>query len=203
MANYETGDSGATPSERVPDELALPPSGPDGFDGSVLGAEDWPIQQAKRGVRLRTPTAVLVALVLLAGGFWGGAILQKNEGGASTSGFSAARSAFARGGLSRSGISSLFGAGGTSSGATTGTVTDIIGKALYVTNSAGDLVKVTLSPSAKVTRNAASTLADLKIGDTVIVEGVKTSAGAMTASSISATAAGVTSGFSSAAVSGG
>lgn len=77
-------------------------------------------------------------------------------------------------------------------------MTDIIGKTLYITSSSGSLVKVTLGPSAAVTRNATSSLADLKIGDTVIVEGVKTKSGAVTASSISATAAGVSSSFSSA-----
>ena len=95
--------------------------------------------------------------------------------------------------------SSLFGSGG----ATTGTVTDVIGKTLYITSSSGSLVKVTLGPSATVTRNATSSLADLKIGDTVIVEGVKTKSGAVTASSISATAAGVSSSFASTALGGG
>ena len=72
-----------------------------------------------------------------------------------------------------------------------------------MTTSAGSLVKVTLGPSTKVTRDAAATLADLKIGDTVIVEGVKASSGAVTASSIAATAAGASSGLGAAALSGG
>jgi hypothetical protein len=200
MANNEPGDPGSAPNEREPAEFTLPPLGEGGFSDAILGEEDWPTATAKRGVRLRTPMAVLVALVLLAGGFWGGAILQKDEGSSNTSAFAAARSTFARSGLSRSGASSLFGSGG---GATVGTVTDIIGKTLYVTNSSGSLVKVTLGPSAKVTRDADSTLTDLQIGDTVIVEGVKSSSGAVTASSIAATAAGVSSGFSSTAFSGG
>ncbi|HXZ82641.1 MAG TPA: hypothetical protein VED84_02695 [Acidimicrobiales bacterium] len=203
MANNEPGGSGAAADERVPEELTLSPPGPGGFDDTVLDDENWPTAQAKRGVRLRTPTAVLAALVLLAGGFWGGAILQKNEGSSGTGGFAASRSSLTRSLFSRSGGSSFFGSTGSRSAATVGTVTDVIGKALYVTNSSGDLVKVTLGPSAKVTRNADSTLADLKIGDTVIIEGVKSSSGALTASSIAATAAGVSSGLGSTALTGG
>jgi hypothetical protein len=193
MANIESGEGGTPREAGASDAFAFPPMDESGTDDAVLGDEDWPAATAKRGVRLRTPTAVLIGLVLLAGGFWGGAILQKDEGSSGSGGFASLRSEFSRGATSRTGGSSLFGSGG----ATTGTVTDVIGKALYITSSSGSLVKVTLGPSATVTRNATSSLADLKIGDTVIVEGVKTKSGAVTASSISATAAGVTSSFAS------
>lgn len=194
MVNVESGEGGTPREADASDAFAFPPMGPGGTDDAVLGDEDWPTATANRGVRLRTLTAVLVGLVLLAGGFWGGVILQKDEGSSGAGGLSSLRSEFSRGATSRTGASSLFGTGG----ATTGTVTDIIGKTLYITSSSGSLVRVTLGPSAAVTRNATSSLADLKIGDTVIVEGVKTKSGAVTASSISATAAGVSSSFSSA-----
>jgi hypothetical protein len=98
-------------------------------------------------------------------------------------------------GLARTGgTGSPFASGASATAsATSGTVTDIIGDTLYVTESSGSLVKVTLSSTATVTRNAKSSLGALKPGDTVVVQGTKVSGGAMTASSVSATAAGVIS----------
>jgi hypothetical protein len=164
----------------------------DGFatDGLAgLGDEEWPTQTARRGIHLRMPTAILLALLLAAGGLWGGSLLQKHDGGGTTTaGLAAARAGFSRTG----GAGSPFGSGATSS-ATTGTVTDIIGNTLYVTESSGSLVKVTLSSSATVTRNAKSSLSALKPGDTVTVQGTTPTDGSMTASSVSATAAGVSS----------
>jgi hypothetical protein len=94
----------------------------------------------------------------------------------------------------------LFGGTGTGAGAlggaTTGTVTEVSGNTLYVTNASGDLVKVTVGPSATVDRNAPSSLGSLQVGDTVVVEGTKASNGSVSATSVSATAAGVTSPFS-------
>ncbi len=73
-------------------------------------------------------------------------------------------------------------------------MTDVIGKTLYVTSTSGSLVKVTLAPSTAITRNSKSTLSNLKVGDSVVVSGVKAGNGQLTASSISATAAGVSAG---------
>jgi hypothetical protein len=166
---------------RIGDE----PSSPDTTDG--LDADEWPTQTAKRGLHLRTPTAILLALLLAAGGLWGGSVLQKHQGGSTgTASALAARSAFARTGATGSPFAS-------SSSATTGTVTDIIGNTLYVTEASGSLVKVTLSSSATVTRNAKSSLGALQPGDSVVVQGTKVADGSLTASSVSATAAGVSS----------
>ena len=52
-------------------------------------------------------------------------------------------------------------------------MTDVIGKTLYVTSTSGSLVKVTLAPSTAITRNTKSTLSNLKVGDSVVVSGVK------------------------------
>jgi hypothetical protein len=174
---------------------AEPPLMPDIPDPGEL---DWPAQTAKSTLRLSKPTAVLGALVLLAGGFWGGITLEKDEG-SSSSGFAGLASAFrsARGGAGSGGsatssLRSLF--SGASSNEAIGTVTDVIGKTLYVTSTSGSLVKVTLAPSTVITRNTKSSLANLKVGDSVVVSGVKSGNGQLTASSISATAAGVSRG---------
>lgn len=157
---------------------------PPGAEGA-LGEEEWPAQTKKRGIRLRTPTAILLALLLAAAGLWGGSLLQKHEGGSTgVTAAAGARAAFGRTG----GTGSPFASG---ANATTGTVTDIIGNTLYVTEPSGTLVKVTLSSSAAVTRNAKTSLNALKPGDTVVVQGTKPTNGSMTASSVSASAAGV------------
>ena len=87
------------------------------------------------------------------------------------------------------------GGAGALGAATTGTVTSVSGSTLYVTNSSGNLVKVTVGPSATVNRNAKSSLASLQVGDTVVVQGSKATNGSVTATSVSATEAGVSSGF--------
>jgi len=178
---------------------------PDGADLGELGGLEWPAQTAKTTLRFAKPTAILGALVLLAAGFWGGITLEKDEG-SSGSGFAGLASAFrgARSGGSSSSSSSfrsLF--SGASSNEAVGTVTDVIGKTLYVTSTSGSLVKVTLAPSTVVTRNSKASLSDLKVGDSVVVSGVKSGNGQLTASSISATAAGVSSGSGLASLFGG
>jgi hypothetical protein len=158
---------------------------------SEVGEEDWPTQSVKRHVRLRIPTFIFCALLLVAVGLWSGASLQKaHTVSSSTSGIGAGRAAFGRTG----GAGSPF---GSISNATTGTVTDIIGNTLYVTDVSGNLVKVNLSSSATVTRNATATLGGLKPGDTVTVQGSKVTNGSMVASSVASTAKGVstTGGF--------
>ena len=57
----------------------------------------------------------------------------------------------------------------------------------------GALVKVTLGPSTAITRNAKSTAIDLRPGDTVVVQGATATNGNVSASSVSATAPGVSS----------
>jgi hypothetical protein len=74
-------------------------------------------------------------------------------------------------------------------------VTEVKGSTLYVTNASGNLVVVTLTPATTVTRNAKSTVSALEPGDTVVVQGTKSSNGTVTATSLSDTAQGVTAGF--------
>jgi hypothetical protein len=69
----------------------------------------------------------------------------------------------------------------------------ISGKTLYLTSSSGAIVKATLSSSTTYSRNAKATKASLKPGDTAIVQGATNSAGVVVATSVSATAKGVTS----------
>jgi hypothetical protein len=159
----------------------------------------WPSRGPANALRLRVPTAILCALAIAAGAFWGGAALQKSHQSSSgTSALSALARSF-RSGASRtsgaSGASSLFG----SSAAATGTVTAIQGSTIYLTNAAGNLVKVVIAPATTFTRNAKATEGALQPGDTVVVEGSTAKSGVVTASSVAATAAGVSAGFARAA----
>jgi hypothetical protein len=152
--------------------------------------EEWPEQATKKGFRASWPIAVLVALLLIVGGVAVGSYLQRQQGSTA--------SATARpGGAAFAGFGAAASAGGTGAAATTpsdvtsGTVTDIIGNTVYVTNASGALVKVTVSSTTTVDRNAKSTAAGLRPGDTVTIQGTTAKNGTVAAASISATAKGV------------
>jgi hypothetical protein len=169
-------------------------SGAQTWDEGDSGDDEWPDRGPRKGFRMSVPTVVLLGLLIAAGGIWGGAALQRSQG--TSSGTSSAISSLAslfRGRGTTGAGAFTGGAGAFGSAAATGTVTEVTGSTLYVTNASGDLVKVTVGPSATVTRDAASSLGALQVGDTVIVQGSKASNGTVTASSVSATGAGVTS----------
>jgi hypothetical protein len=191
-------------------EPSGPPSAIDAGTGASLQASDffaddgddeWQVRTPPKRLRLRVPTAILVGLLIAAGAFWGGAAAQRSHG--TTSSGSGAAAAFralagARGASGASGFASLF--GGASSAAAVGTLTEVKGTTLYLTNSAGNIVTVVLGPSAKITRTASTSAADLGLGDTVVVQGVTAKNGTVTATSVTATAAGTstTGGFGAA-----
>lgn len=199
-----TSSSSVTGADPATEEIFLPGAGrataaPAPADAPLGPAwdedtdDEWPERGPRKGVRMSVPTVVLFALLIGAGGIWGGAALQRSHGTTSTaSGASSFASLFSGRGSSSTGGTIGAGAFGA---ATTGTVTGVEGSTLYVTNASGTLVKVTVAPSTTVTRNAASSLASLQVGDTVVVRGSTGSNGVVTATSVAATASGVSSGF--------
>jgi hypothetical protein len=190
------------PTEEYPtvtQTLATPPDGAGGLagDGEGDSDEEW-VSQATHGIRLGVPAAALLALVLVAGGFWGGSALQKSQGGGSSStslASLAARFRTGTGARATGSAASRFGGLFASTAGTAGTVSVVDGDTLYVQTSTGSVVKVTLTKSTTITRNADATAIDLRPGDTVAVEGATGSSGSVTATSVSATAPGVTTGF--------
>jgi hypothetical protein len=193
------------PTERVA-AVGVPLTASDGHVSSESGfdagtdADEWPSRGPSRGLRLRLPTAILLAVLIALGGIWGGAALQRDHGTtASVSssfpsflGGAPGIPSFLRGAAgassgSTSGIPAAFGGGGAASG----TVTVIRGDTVWVTTASGSLVKVLLSPSTTYTRDAESTQSALKPGDTVVVQGTKSKAGNVAATSVAATASGV------------
>jgi len=190
----------STQSVPVTRSQASPSSPPSQSRGTLVfdpssEPEDWPARGPAKGLRLAWPLAVLFALLIAGGGIWGGAALQRSQG--SSTGTSSIASAIAsRFGATRgTGASGTRGFGGASTAAATGTVTEVKGSTLYVTNASGNLVEVTLTPSTSVTRNAKTSLSGLAPGDTVVVQGTTAKNGTVTAASVAATAQGVTSGF--------
>lgn len=157
--------------------------------------EEWPERGPAKGLQLPWPVAVLVVVLVAGAGIWGGAYLQRHH--SSQTSVSALSSLFgSRSGTSGSSSLPRFSGGSfSSSGGTSGTVTDISGDTLYVTTASGSLVTVKVNPTTTtVTRNAKSSLSDLEPGDSVTVQGT-TAKGVVNATSVSATQAGVSSGF--------
>jgi hypothetical protein len=129
--------------------------------------------------RLVTPVTLALTGVLIAAlGFIGGVQVQKHQGGTRASGRAGA---FTRGGFTPGG------AGGASN-ATVGSVANVNGHTFYVTDTSGATVKVKTDGNSKVTRTAVSSVHEVHPGDTVIVQGTKSSSGTVTASSVTATA---------------
>jgi hypothetical protein len=155
----------------------------------TLDAAAWPKQVSARRINLTPVAAVLGVALIAAFGVWGGAELQKREGGTSAA---ATPSGLPAGFPSRFGTGAT-GTGTTGAGVTVGTVTVISGKTLYLTSSSGAIIKVKLTGKTTYTRTAKSASTGLKPGDTAIVQGAKNTAGVVVATSVSATAKGVRS----------
>jgi hypothetical protein len=139
--------------------------------------------------RLLAPLPLaLLGVLLVAAGFIGGVLVQKHAGGSSGGGgfpgagaFAAARQA---GGLGAP--------TGQSGQGTTGTVSAKKGDVIYVATSDGTTVKVRLG-DATVTRTAEVGRNQIHPGDSVVVQGATQDNGTVKATSVTATAAGVSS----------
>ena len=141
-----------------------------------------------RAVRVRLLTGGLILLGVLAGGFWGGVVAEKHHGSGSTAAASAAgRFAAAARAAAAGGGGFALGGGG---GFTTGTVINVQGDELDISDSNGNIVKVRVGSTTTVTRTAKSSLSGLQIGDTVVVVGSSGTGGTISATSVRATSAG-------------
>ena len=130
--------------------------------------------------------AALRAAAARGGGASGSGAAGSGATGASGSG------AAARAGAGGSGFRAPFGGAGAAggAGATLGTVSSISGDNLYITESTGNTVKVTLSSATKVTKNVTVGKKAVRPGDTVVIAGAKNSDGTVAATTLSDTGAG-------------
>ena len=164
------------------------------FGDELFGDESevWTERSSSKAFRASWLVTTLSALLLMMGGIWLGAFLQRHQSSSAASAPSAFSGLFAPGLRGATGTGSNANTGA-STNITSGTVTDIIGRTLYVTDSSGNLVAVKVGSSTTVDRNARSTLSALKPGDTVTVQGSTEKNGSVDATTISASAKGVTS----------
>jgi hypothetical protein len=82
----------------------------------------------------------------------------------------------------------LFG-GGAGGSASVGTVSSVSGNALYITETSGNMVKVTLSSATKVTKSVGVGKNAVRPGDLVTVAGAKASNGTVSATTVNDTGA--------------
>lgn len=180
--------------------------------------DEWALPESGKVLRVRYFTGILLILLALGGGFWGGVVAEKHHGtgvSAATSAFAsriaALRAAGATaggfGGATTAGGGGLGGAGAATGGAvvgggaagaaavtssptTSGTVIDVSGDLLEISDAQGRIVKITVGPSATVSIASKATLSGLKIGDTVVVAGSRGTGGTFNATNVTATAGG-------------
>jgi hypothetical protein len=153
--------------------------------------EEWVNQAQRRGVRVPAAIGALVLVLVAVCGIWGGAVLQKHHDKSAGS-TSAAASGFAGAAAARRGAAGAGGAGGfgglgaagAAGGRTLGTVSDVEGSTVFLTDASGAIIKVTLAPSTTITKTTAGTAADIQLGQSVIVSGTKGADGTTSAATI-------------------
>jgi hypothetical protein len=143
-------------------------------------------------------SALLLALVTGAIGFYIGIRVEKGQVSSSSTGsgglaslasrFTAARGASGstsgRSGAASTGGLSGFAGGGFPGGGISGTVANVNGKTIYVTETGGDTVKVKLSSATKLTKSESVGRSKIDPGDRIVVSGVTGSGGTVSATSL-------------------
>jgi hypothetical protein len=157
-------------------------------------------------------SAALFAVIACAAGFYAGIRVEKGQVSSSTAtGLPSlaglgARSATAGTG-SRTGSASGFPAGGFAlpggSNSSIGTVKSVSGSAIYISDSSGNTVKVTLSSATKITKSLSVSKRSVYPGDSVVIRGLKNKNGTLAATAITDSGASSTSGTSGSSGSGG
>jgi hypothetical protein len=179
--------------------------------------EEW-VNKAPKGLRVPAVLGILVLLLFAVSGFWGGAVLQKHhdKSKATTTGASAfsalaagRRGAAGAGGTTGTGTGTGGGtgangggfagfggggAGGGGGGRTAGTVSDVEGSTVFVTDAAGSIVKVNLAATTKISKTTTASASDIQLGDTIVVTGAKGTDGSTAAQTITIAPAGTTIG---------
>ncbi|HWF50204.1 MAG TPA: DUF5666 domain-containing protein [Solirubrobacteraceae bacterium] len=150
-------------------------------------------------------TAALAAVLTCAGGFFAGVRVEKGQLTSTASAAPATAAAGARTGAAGAatgaaaggagGFAARFGGaggGGAAGGggpaganASLGTLSSVNGNTLYLTDTSGNTVKVTLSGTTKLTKSVGVSKGSLHPGDSVVIQGVKNSGGTLVATSVS------------------
>ncbi|HWD64741.1 MAG TPA: hypothetical protein VG405_06165 [Solirubrobacteraceae bacterium] len=157
---------------------------------------------------LTRSSALLLALVTAAIGFYIGIRVEKGQVSSSSTGGGglaslASRFAAARGGSGSTGARSssagtgslggFAGGGFPGGGGVSGTVANVNGKTIYVTETGGNTVRVRLSSATKLTKSVSVNRSKIDPGDRVLVSGVTGSRGAVSATSLTDSGSGSSS----------
>src|SRR5438876_442356 len=112
--------------------------------------------------------------VVAGAGFFAGVRVEKGQKGGSASATSVRTAASGRTGTGTGGTGGGAGGGGAGGGAaggrgrTIGQVVAIEGTSLLITDASGNTIKVTTTPSSRVTKTDTGSLSDIHPGDTVV-----------------------------------
>jgi Domain of unknown function (DUF5666) len=154
--------------------------------------QDEPTTPGRRRRRwLNRKSAALAAAITCAVGFYAGIRVEKGQlaspataATTATGSGAAGTGAAGAGAGARAGfLGAARGAGGAN--ASIGTVSSVDGNTIYLTDTSGDTVKVTLSSATKVTKNQSVSKTSIRPGDAVVIQGLKGSSGTITATSVS------------------
>jgi hypothetical protein len=190
------------------------PYDPDLAPTMELDEDDWDDAPITPRARIPRPTKLLAMLAVAVAAFAGGIFAQRHWGSSSSVGSQGGSSAAARlanAGLTGQAATRRFGAnGGTGTGAgggladaTIGQVSYLKGTTLYVTDTSGNIVKVTVPKGTPVTKSVSTGLTGVRPGDTVVIRGSQGKSGTVTATSVSVGGAGAGGGFGGSAAFGG
>ncbi|MCW2968876.1 MAG: hypothetical protein JWO23_3 [Solirubrobacterales bacterium] len=157
---------------------------------SDAGQQDFAMPGRPRRRFFNRKSAALAAAITCAAGFYGGVRVEKSQlSGATTAALpSAAPSGASSQGSAGAGAGAragFLGAGRGGGNATIGAVSSVNGNTIYLTDTSGNTVKVTLSSATKVTKSVGVSRASVRPGDTVVIQGLKSSNGTVTATSVS------------------
>jgi hypothetical protein len=141
-------------------------------------------------------SAILLAVLLGAVGFYVGVRVEKGQTTTASTG-TGTRSlasifggASARGGAATSGAggaaaSRFPGAGGAGGGGSVGTVSAINGRTVYLKSVSGNTIKVSLNSATKITKSEPAARSAIRPGDSVVIRGASNANGTLSAASVS------------------
>jgi hypothetical protein len=181
------------------------------FDDGFEDDDYVPVVAHKRERLLGTSSYLLLAALLVVGGFVGGAKWKSGHPSSTASGAGNGNAAAAAAFAGRDGNAEGFAPGGRNAtggapatggaattggagGATIGQIKLVDGTNVYVEDAQGNVVKVATGPDTTIQVSKTGTVADLKAGDTVVVQGPAGSDGTVAATNI-ASGTGLGGGF--------
>jgi len=141
---------------------------------------------------LNRKSAALAAAITCIAGFLAGVEIEKSQlsNTATATAATSSGAAGASGGAGAGARAGFLGGAGGGGNASIGTIASVNGKTIYLTDSSGNTVKVTLSSATKITKSTPVSKTSVRPGDTVVIQGLKNSNGTITATSVSDNGAG-------------